>query len=92
MDNLYEITKEKVREKTGQELSEFDYFRVVKQFVYNGELSPRLAKEMKEYWFTKDEKQLSDACREYIKRCLDAFCLRAADSALAKKYFEEDDE
>ena len=83
-DWLYEKIKDSVR--SSGELSQFDYFKAVKQLSDSFGLDPNVAEELNEYWYSKDVSKLSDDASNALLDFVYYFAL------VAKKPKKEDED
>lgn len=83
-DWLYEKIRDSV--KSSGELGRFDYFMAVKQLSDSFGMDPDVAKELNEYWYTKDVAKLSGDASNALLDCVYYFALMAK----GKKEGDED--
>lgn len=56
-------------------ISDYDYFSTINDLSGEFGVPVEAAKEMKEYWLTKDDGALSEKTKEFLRRCVGAFAL-----------------
>lgn len=65
--------KQEIEKMVGGHISDYDYFSVIRDLSGEFGIPIESAKEMKEYWLTKDENSLSETSKSVLRKCAPCF-------------------